>query len=224
VRMSGYRNFLLVCVIVVAMPNPRAVAQSAADTALLKAATARNDLIRSFQAESKRGTSIFYTQAYGPHGGRVEFHGSIFGAIQDVKSDGCELKIKSVLVDLYSGNIGRKLVGQTQNEYITSVEFTLTPKMAADLKIVDARPVRLLTEGTNAVCSEGRQCSLTWLKLITDGQLIHLTEITNDVADYDGEIKDFDGSVDQFFLPVSSANAGNELIAKMQAFAQSCAH
>jgi hypothetical protein len=222
--MNGYRNFLLVCVIVVAMPNPRAVAQSAADTVPLTAATARNDLIRSFQAENKRGTFIFYTQAYGPHGRRVEFHGSIFGVIQDVQADGCELKIESVLVDLYSGSIGRKLVGQTQNKYITSADFKITPKMAANLKIVDARPVRQLTEGTNVVCSGGRQCSLTWLKLVTDGPVIHLTEITNDVADYDGDIKDFDGSVDQFLLPVSSADAGNELIAKMRAFAQSCAH
>jgi hypothetical protein len=221
--MSGYRNSLLICVIVVAMPNPGAVAQSAADRALLTAVTARNDLILSFQAASKRGTSIYYTQAYGPHERRVEFHGSIFGAIQDVKADGCDLKIKSELVDLYSGNIGHKLVGQTQNEYITSLDFTLTPKMAAGLKIVDARPVRQLTEGTNAVCSGGKQCSLTWLTLVTHGLVIHLTETASDVADYDGEIKDFDGSVDQFFLPVSSANAGNELIAKMQAFAQSCA-
>jgi hypothetical protein len=221
VRMNGYRSLLLVYVIVVVMPNPRAAAQSAADFAPL---TARKDLIRSFQFESKRGTSIVYTQAYGLHGSRVEFHGSIFGAIQDVEADGCELKIKSELVDLYSGNIGRKLVGQTQNEYITLLDFTLTPKIAADLKIVDARPVRQLTEGTNAVCSEGSQCSLTWLRLASDGPVIHLTEITSDVADYDGHIKDFDGPVDQFLLPVSSAEAGNELIAKMRTFAQSCAH
>jgi hypothetical protein len=209
-------------VIIVAMPNPRALTQSASNTLPQTTTTARNDLIRSFQAESKRGSSISYTQAYGPHGNRVEFHGSIFGAIQDVLTDGCELKIQSVLIDLYSGSIGRKLIGQTQSKYITSVDFKLTPKMAANLKIVNARPVRQLTEGTNAVCSGGRQCSLTWLKLVADGPVIHETEITDDLADYDGDVKDFDGSVEQLLLPVSSADSGNELIAKMRTFAQSC--
>ena len=223
-RMNRYGNLLLVSIIVVAMPNSRAVAQTAADTVPLTAATARNDLISAFKAENKRGTSISYTQAYGPRGRRVEFHGSIFGAIQDIQADGCELKIESMLVDLYSGSIGSKLVGQTQSKYITSVDFKLTPKMAANLKIVDARPVRQLTEGTNAVCPGGRQCSLTWLKLVADAPIIQETDITNDVADYDEDVKDFDGSVDQFFLPVSSADAGNGLIAKMRAFAQSCGH
>ena len=128
VRMNGYWKSLLVSVIVVTMPNPRAVPQSAADTATLRAATARNDLIQSFQAENKRGTSIFYTQAYRLHGRRVEFHGSIFGEILEVQVDGCELKIKSQLVDLYSGSIGAELVGQTQNRYTTSVDFPLTDR------------------------------------------------------------------------------------------------
>ena len=222
--MNGHRKFFLVCVLVFAMPNTCAVAQTAGDSAPLTAAAARNDLIRSFRAENKRGTYIFYTQAYSLQGRRVEFHGSIFGVIQDVQADGCEVKIESELFDLYSGSIGRKLVGQTQNKYITSVDFKLTPKMAAGLNIVEARPVRQLAEDKNAVCSGGHPCSLTWLQLKADAPVIKMTEITNDVADYDGDVKDFDGSVDQFLLPVSSADAGAELIAKMRAFAQSCGH
>lgn len=222
-RMNEYMIFLPFCVIVLARPA-RAVAQSAADTLPPTATTARSDLVRSFQTEKRRGASIFYTQTYGPHGRRVEFQGSIFGEIQDVKVDGCELKIKSELVDRYSGSIGRQLVGQTQNEYITSIDFRLTSKMAADLKIIEARPVRQLTVGTNPVCSGDRQCNLTWLKLKADAPVIQMTEITNDVADYDGAVKDFDGSVGQFLLPVSSADAGDELIAKMRDFAQSCAN
>lgn len=222
--MNEFRHFLQVCVIILAIPDPRAIAQSAAGAVNLAAATARNDLVGFFQAENKRGTSILYTQLYGPPGRRTELHGSIFGEIEDVQVDGCNLKIKSEIVDLYSGSIGRKLVGQTQNKYITSIEFTLTPMVAADLTVVDARPVRQLTEGTNAVCSGGRKCSLTWLKLKTDAPMIRMTEITNDVADYDGDVKDFDGMIDQFYLPLSSADAGNGLIEKMRAFAQSCGH
>lgn len=221
-RIDGYTTFLLVCVIFVGMPNERAVAQGAADTLPLTAATPRDDLIRLFQAENERGTSIFYTQTYGLRGRRVELHGSIVGMIRGVQADGCRLKIESVIDDRYSGSIGRKLIGQTQNRYIMSVEFKLTTKMAANLTTVNARPVRQLNGDTNAVCSGDRQCRLTWLKLVADAPVIQETEITNDLAGYDGDVKDFDGSVDQFLLPVSSADVGNGLIAKMRVFAQSC--
>ncbi len=69
---------------------------------------------------------------------------------------------------------------------------------------------------------DGRQCSLTWLKLEADAPENHITEITNEVADCDGDVKDFHRSVHQFLLPVSSVDSGNELIAQMRAFARSC--
>ena len=213
---------LLTCVIVVYMQNARVVAQHPAGASSLSFSAARDDLIRSIQSESKKGTTISYTQAYGPRGRRVEFHGSIFGVIQGFQADGCELKIESVLVDLYSGSIGGKLVGRTQTKYATTIDFKLTPKMAADLKAVTARPVQQLAEGTNAVCAGGRQCDLTWLKLTADAPVIREVEVADDLADYNGDVKDFDGWVSQVFLPVSSVEAGNDLIAKMRGLAQSC--
>ena len=87
-----------------------------------------------------------------------------------------------------------------------------------------ARPVRQLSVGTNPVCSGDRECSLTWIKLKTDTLSIHLTEFTNDVADYDGDVKDFDGKVNQFWLPVSSTNAGMDLVGKMRTYAQACSN
>jgi hypothetical protein len=221
--MNGHRFFLLFSVIVFAIPT-YAVAQNGIVTEPPTPAIIREDLVRSFHAESKRGTSIFYTQAYKAHGRRVEFHGSIFGEIEDVEVDGCELKVKSELVDLYSGSISNNLAGRTQNKYVSSIRFKLTAKLAADLKVVAARPVRQLSVGTNAICSGARPCTLTWIKLRAAAPVIRLTEITNDVADYDGDVKDFDGTVDQFFLPVSSVDAGSELIAKMRAFAGICAN
>jgi hypothetical protein len=171
-----------------------------------------------------RGTSISYTQTYRTHGGRAEFHGSIFGVMQNVQADGCELKIESALFDRYSGSIGKNLIGQTETKYITSVHFRLTQKMTENLKIVDARPVRQLAPDTNAVCFGVRQCNLTWLKLTADAPVIQMTDITNDLLGYDGDIKDYDGPVDHVYLPVSSPEVGNQIVAKMRTFADSCAH
>jgi hypothetical protein len=221
--MNGYRGLPVVFVFVFALPA-YAMAQSVAGAGPLTTVTARDDLMRTFEAESKRGTSISYTQTYRAHGREVKFRGSIFGAIQDVQVDGCELKITSEIVDLYSGTIDGKSVAQTQAKYVTTIQFKLTPRIADELKVMTARPVRQLPKGTNATCSGVQQCTLNWVTLKTDAPLIRSTEITNDVADYDGDVKDFDGPVDQFWLPVSSADAGSELIAKMQAFARSCAN
>lgn len=219
--MSGCRCFLPVFVALLAIPA-LAAAQSSANIETRTTGAIREDLMRSFQLESKRGTSIFYTQAYKVKGRRVEFHGSIFGVIDGVEPDGCELRIKSEIVDLYSGNIGNNLAGRTQSKYISSVDFKLSAQLAADLQVVPARPVRQLAVGSNAMCAGARQCTMTWIKAKTERNSIHLTEFTDDVADYDGEVKDFDGSVNQFWLPVSSNDAGIELIEKMRAYAQVC--
>lgn len=187
------------------------------------AATAREELIRAFQKESNLGTHILYRQSYKVHHRHIEFEGSIYGQIQEMQADKCELKINSTLVDRYSGTIGDGPVGQTQNEYKSSFQFTLTAKRAAALEVVSARPVRQLSIESHAVCSEVPNCFLTWIRLKSDTRSIHLTEFTSDIADYDGLVKDFDGQVDQFWLPVSSREAGMDLIAKMQAYAENCA-
>lgn len=184
----------------------------------------REELIHAFESESKLGTHIFYTQIYKSRGRRVEFRGSLLGQVQDLQLDRCEMKFKSRLVDLYTGTIGDGPVGRTQSEYISSIQFKLTIKMAAELEVVTARPVRQLPIGTNAVCSGDQNCMLTWIKVNNDARVIHLTEFTNDTLDYDGDVKDFNGTVKQFWLPVSSMEAGLTLVRKMQAFAQVCSN
>lgn len=220
--MKSSRGLSLLYVMAVVYLASSILAQSSSDNSLPTPTAIRRDLMSLFQAESKRGTSLSYTQAYSLHKNHVEFHGSIFGAIQEVQIDGCELKIKSMLSDLYSGNIGRKPVGQTQNKYLTSIEFKLTPLIAAGLQVIDARPVRQLAQ--NTVCLGDRQCTLTWIKLKADAPVIRMTEITNDWAGYDGDVKDFDGSVAQFLLPVSSASAGDDIIVRMRDYSKSCAN
>src|SRR5579871_4825609 len=147
-RMSGFRCFLSVLVVLLAI-SAQAAAQTGAEAQAI--GTLREDLLRTFQIEGKRGTSIFYTQTYKVKGRRVEFHGSIFGAITGTELNGCEVKIKSEIVDRYFGSIGNNLLGQTQSRYISSAEFKLSSKVTDGLQAVSARPVRQLSLGTNAL-------------------------------------------------------------------------
>jgi hypothetical protein len=221
-RMKRQGHLFSIVVLVCVMPA-RAIAQDDARAEPSPAQSAREELIHAFQNESKLGAHLLYAQSYKVHHRRVEFEGSIFGQIQDIEADGCELKIRSTVIDRYSGTVGEGPVGQTQNEYKSLLRLKLTMKLAAALEVVVARPVRQLSVDSHALCSENSQCFLTWIRLRSDSRSIHLTEFTNDIVDYDGYVKDFDGQVAQFWLPVSTREAGAELIAKMRTYAQSCA-
>gem|GEM_PF-3060304 len=217
--------FLLAIAVVIAIPT-WGIAQGGTVSGVPAAARehneVRDELMRSFQDESKRGAYLFYSQSYRAHRHLVVLHGSLFGEIQEAHADGCGLAIRSEIVDTYSGTVGDKTVSRTQSKYLASIRLQLTRELAADLRVVAARPVRQLPVGTNAVCSDSRQCMLTWITLRTNAPAIKLTEFTNDVSDYDGDVKDFDGLVRQLWLPVSSIDAGNDLVEKLKAFAQSC--
>jgi hypothetical protein len=187
-------------------------------------AMAQDDLLRSFAAEAKLGDSFFYTQSYyALHGRHVFFRGTIYAAIADVKVSGCRMRVDTSIADRYSGTIGRKQVGPTQNLYRISADLRLTPEIAQSLRVIKARPVQL-DLGTHAVCADHQQCVLNWIELRSDGPEIHVTESTNDVDGYDGFVQDFDGPADRFLLPVSSPAAGDELISRIKALAGTCGH
>jgi hypothetical protein len=180
--MKRQRNLFSIVVFVFVMPV-RAFAQDDTRAEPSSAATARDELIHAFENESKLGTHFLYTQSYKVNHRRVEFRGCIFGQIQDIEADGCELKIKSTVIDRYSGTVGEGPVGQTQSEYKSLLRLKLTMKLAAALEVVAARPVRQLSVDSHALCSENAQCFLTWIRLKSDSRSIHLTEFTNDIAD-----------------------------------------
>lgn len=188
------------------------------------AATAQDDLLRSFAAEEKRGDTFFYTQSYyALHGRHVIFKGSMYAAIADVKVSGCKMRIDTTIADRYSGTIGKRRVDPTQSLYRISADFMLTPEVAKSLKVIKARPGQL-DEGTHPACSDHLPCVLNWIEISSERPEIQVTEFTNDIQGYDGFVKDFDAPVDRFLVPVSSPTAGSELISRMQALAGVCAH
>jgi hypothetical protein len=184
----------------------------------------QDDLLRSFAAEEKRGDTFFYTQSYyALHGRQVFFKGSIYASIADVKVNGCRMRIDTTIADGYSGTIGTKRVGPTQNVYRISVDFTLTPEIAKSLRVIKARPGQL-DEGTHPVCSDHQPCVMNWIELSSERPEMQVAEFSNDFEGYDGFVKNFDAPQDRFLVPVSSPAAGNELISRMQALAGACGH
>lgn len=200
---------------------PTALAQSAGAAVSGTGQRSEYGLVSVADAEEKRGVDFSYTQNYRSAGKPVLFKGSLYAGITAFKVNKCSLAIGTRIVDRYSGQIGKSTIKDTQSIYDYSVEFTLTQELADSLRLAEVRPSQL-ENGTNPACSEKRACAIDWLEFRAKGPVIKMTILTNDIEGYDGFVRNFDGMVDQFRIPVSSSDAGNTLIAKLQSLAIMC--
>ena len=196
--------------------------QSQAPAVNSSADVSGSGLLSAATAEEAKGTNLFYTQDYRSGRRLVQFKGTLYAGITAFTAKKCELTIGTTIVDRYSGQIDKSKINDTQSTYNYSIEFALTPEIADSLRLIEARPSQL-ENGTRAVCAEQRTCVVNWLEIRARRQVIKLTSVTNDVEHYDGFIKDFDGMVDRFWIPVSSQDAGNDLISWLKSFAATCA-
>jgi hypothetical protein len=199
----------------------RSIAQSPGTETSSMPVGSENGLINATDAEEKRGISLFYTQNYRSHGQPVVFTGSLYSGITEFKVKKCDLTIDTTIVDRYSGQIGNNQVNVTQNIYNNSVEFQLTQEIADSLRVSEGRP-KQLPRGTNPTCADRQSCTILWLEFRAKQRVMKFKSMTNDVTDYNGFITNFDGMVDQFWIPISSSDAGKGLISNLQGYAVTC--
>ncbi len=173
---------------------------------------AEKELRADFDTEERRGEYAFYTQSFvDKENQRVAYSGSIYGAIKDFAVDGCSISIGTMLIDSFGGIVGKKQTGKLQDDSRFSIRLLLTPEIVDRLGVVEARPVEL-APATNSVCTERSSCTFTWLRIETRSPVIRETKVTN-------RLLVFDGTVDHFLLPVSSAQRAKEIIEKLRVFA-----
>jgi hypothetical protein len=215
------RNAFAVLAVIGSM-DQMSFSQSQAPAMNSSAGGSGSGLLSAANAEEEMGTNLFYTQNYRSGRRLVLFKGTLYAGITAFTAKKCELTIGTTIVDRYSGEIGRSKINDTQNIYNYSIEFALTPDIADSLRLIEARPSQL-ENGTHAECAEQRACAMNWLEIRAKRRVIKLTSITNDVEHYDGFVKDYDGMVDRFWIPVSSRDAGNDLISRLRSFAATCA-
>jgi hypothetical protein len=197
------------------------LAQNSGSSTIAVSSGSEEELIRTADAERDKGVALFYTQHYRSGGKLVVLKGSLYAAITGFGVNKCNLTIGTTVVDHYSGQIGNGKIGDTWGTYNHSVQLLLTQEIADSLILVEATPLEL-ESGTSAMCDDNRACRIQWLQLRAKSPTIHLITTTNDVAGYDGFVKNFDAQVDQFRMPVSSRDAGKELISNLQRVAATC--
>jgi hypothetical protein len=164
--------------------------------------------------EAQRGVYVFYTQSFiDKESKRTSYRGSVYGAIQEFEVSGCALNIKTVIVDKFSGTVGRAPTGELQDTFHYSASLLLTPEIADSLSLLEARPAQL-GRNTHSVCADAPSCEFTWLRIQAKRRVIHEISSVNDG-------QNFDGQVDHFILPLSSASIGRQLIEDIRTLARS---
>ncbi len=170
--------------------------------------------LQAAEAESKKGSYLFYAQSFvDKQNERVTYGGSVYGVLRNVKLDGCAMSAEIQIVDLFSGTVGGNPIGQKQDVDEYTVTVPLTRDLAEALKVVQARPEQL-SRSRHTVCREEASCLFTWLRMDVKGKVIHETQAVNHVIH-------FDGYTDHLVVPVSSVDAGNELIKDLRSVADS---
>jgi hypothetical protein len=181
----------------------------------------RDALRNAVVEEEKRGAALTYSQSYSSSHKPVFLRGTLYSTIASFTAQKCELKIGTTIIDRYSGQVDGREIDSTQSSYQSTAEFVLTPEIAGAVQLLEARPGQL-ERGTRPVCAERQTCTIEWLKVGAKQPLMRVTRTTNDIAGYNGFVKDFDGMTDRFWIPVSSERAGDELKALLAKFAATC--
>lgn len=164
--------------------------------------------------EAKRGTSLFYEQSYlDTRKERVSLHGSVYGVLRDVKLTGCDLEASVQVFDLFSGFVKDSPIGEQQDLTEYSIRFRLTPQLAAALNLIQARPAQL-AHTMHTKCRDDPSCTFNWLRIHSTRPDIHERVVLNRFAT-------FDGNVQQVLAPVSSPEAGKQLMRDLQMLAAS---
>lgn len=192
--------------------NCLAVCQSTTTAASVNSSTEETSFGATVANEEEKGTFVSYHQSFiDTENKRTTYTGTLYGAIQGLRLDGCVLKADVLMVDLFSGVTGKKQVSKKQESSRYSVAVPLSREIADALSLLDAPPFEL-RRTTNSVCTERPRCTFSWVRIGTKTPLITETKTTNDVMN-------FNGKVDYFLLPVSSSESGQALIQGIRAFA-----
>ena len=209
--MRGTRRFVFGWFLVLSFGVPPAQPQSISQP---RSKSPEAALLAIAADEAKRGVYVFYAQSFiDTENKRASYRGSVYGAIQDLKLNGCELKIETTIVDNFSGTVGKDPTGELEDSYNYAVTFLLTREIAEGLALVQARPAQLGTK-THSMCDDNSSCTFPWLHIQTNRKAIRQTAIVN------GSLN-FDGQVGQFYIPMSSPAVGNLLIEQIRSIVES---
>jgi hypothetical protein len=200
---------IFACLLLLSHVRPQLLCQTGKPAAAASPSSAESSLLDALQTEQHAGTYLFYTQSYVDSDNQhVSYNGSVYGFIKHAELKDCSLNIDFIVADRYSGVVKKQRTGAVEDDEEYSATIPLAHNLA--LSLVDAPPV-VIANGTNSLCATRPSCAFTWLKIIANDSSIGETRSTNGLPDFAGNTK-------TFFLPLSTPDAGKNLIQQIQTF------
>jgi len=177
--------------------------------AVAQTGTAEQILASLIESDAKQGAWVLYHQQFLDNENKwARYNGSVYAAVKDLKIAGCRMDFETVLVDHFTGLVGKSETGEQQDSSSYSISFTLTRPIADALEIIEVPPVQL-RRSTNAICDEKPSCALTWLRIRTKRPEIAETVVTNNLLE-------FRGVTGLALIPLSSSELGLKVIGQLQ--------
>lgn len=165
-------------------------------------------------ADTHKGEWVFYRQRFRSSDNHwVQYQGSIYAAVQNMKINKCRIDMQTLVVDQFTGMVGKSDTGKQQDKTVYEISFTLTRPIAESMEVVEARPSQL-RRTTHAVCDDKPSCELTWVRFRSADRQISEQISTNDQAE-------FSGATSTGVFPVSSPDIGSTAIKQIRLLANS---
>jgi len=169
------------------------------------------------EADIPKGEWLFYRQQFLSSDNHwAQYQGSIYAAVQNMKINKCRIEMQTLVVDRFTGIVGKSGTGQQQDKTIYEIAYNLTLPLAETMEVVEARPSQL-RRTTHAVCDEKPSCELTWVRFKSAEHKISERISTNNQIE-------FRGATSIAVFPVSSADVGSAAIKQLQLLANSDCH
>lgn len=167
---------------------------------------------------------LTYSQHYlDTNNNAIEYNGTLYLKLESLTLTGCQAEAHVVVQDRFTGSeekrgpihTTRLPLREHSYTYRYSYQFDLKKTPHLQMHLVSARPYQL-TENSGFTCEEDSTCRLLWLHLntATNGGIDEM-RIRNDLVD-------FDRSVNEIWLPMTSRETALKLQQSLQQATDTC--
>lgn len=202
---------MFACLLLVGHAGLQLLCQSRKGMESTTGSLAETSLLDALRTEEQAGALLSYTQSYVDTDNEpVTYRGSVYGFIKEAQLHGCLLNINFIIADHFSGVVKHRQTGTLEDDESYSANVRLTQNIADSLSLIEGPPTAIAS-GTNSLCATRPSCAFTWLEIKAKDSSIRETRTI------DGWL-DFAGNSNRIVLPISSLDAGKQLIKRIQAF------
>jgi hypothetical protein len=176
--------------------------------------SARLSILKLLEADSRIGEWVFYHQRFlNADNQWAEYRGSVYAAVEEVKIEECRIDMRTVIIDRFTGVVGKFGRPEQQDRTAYEISFILSQPIAHSMEAVQARPSQL-RRTTHSQCDEKPSCELAWVRFKSAEHKIA------ELVSANGQTE-FNGVTSTAVFPVSSSDMGTKAIKGFQLLANS---